>query len=115
MDPLKEQRRSYCFFHFSVGFQLTTGLLMFGAGADRCVGRRLRPMQPSWANHGMTEWLRLEEGILKIIHFQASAVGSAAAHWIRLPSAPSKLALSASRDGVPTASLGNVFQCVTTR
>jgi len=35
-------------------------------------------------------------------------------HQTRLPSAPSSLALNASRDGASTASLGNLFQCVTT-
>ena len=34
-------------------------------------------------------------------------------HWTRLPRATSSLALNASRDGVSTASLGNLFQCIT--
>jgi len=34
-------------------------------------------------------------------------------HQTRLPSATSSLALNASRDGASTASLGNLFQCVT--
>ena len=35
-------------------------------------------------------------------------------HQIRLPRATSSLALNASRDGASTASLGNLFQSVTT-
>ena len=35
-------------------------------------------------------------------------------HQTRLPGATSSLALSASRDGASTASLGILFQCVTT-
>jgi len=35
-------------------------------------------------------------------------------HQTRLPRATSSLALNASRDGAPTTSLGNPFQCVTT-
>ena len=35
-------------------------------------------------------------------------------HQTRLPRATSSLALNASRDGASTASLGNLFQCVTT-
>ena len=37
-----------------------------------------------------------------------------APHQLRLPRAPSSLALSTSRDGAPTASLGNTFLCLTT-
>jgi len=33
---------------------------------------------------------------------------------LRLPRAPSNLALSTSRDGAPTASLGSLCQCLTT-
>ena len=51
------------------------------------------------------EWLRLE-GTLKIIKLQKLAVGRVAAHHLRPPRAPSSLALSASRDGAPTAFLG---------
>ena len=46
------------------------------------------------------EWLRLE-GTLKITQFQPPAMGRAAPHQLRLPRAPSNLALSASRDGAP--------------
>ena len=35
-------------------------------------------------------------------------------HQTRLPRATCSLALNASRDGASTASLGNLFQCVTT-
>jgi len=35
-------------------------------------------------------------------------------HQTRLPRATSSLAFNASRDGASTASLGNLFQCVTT-
>ena len=35
-------------------------------------------------------------------------------HQTRLPRATSSLALNACRDGASTASLGNLFQCVTT-
>jgi len=35
-------------------------------------------------------------------------------HQTRLPRATSSLALNASREGAPTTSLGNLFQCVTT-
>jgi len=34
-------------------------------------------------------------------------------HQTRLPRATSSLALNASKDGASTASLGNLFQCVT--
>ena len=52
------------------------------------------------------EWLRLE-GTLKPIQFQPPAVGRAATQQLRLPRAPSNLALSTSRGGTPTASLGS--------
>ena len=35
-------------------------------------------------------------------------------HPARLLKAPSNLTLNTSRDGAPTASLGNLFQCLTT-
>jgi len=35
-------------------------------------------------------------------------------HQIRLPSAPSNPALNISRDGESTATLGSLFQCLTT-
>ena len=41
------------------------------------------------------------------------AVGRAAPHQLRLPRAPSNLALSASRDVAPTASLGSPCQSLT--
>ena len=48
------------------------------------------------------EWLGLE-GTLKTIQFQPPAMGRIATHQIRLPRAPSSLALSTSKDGAPTA------------
>ena len=42
------------------------------------------------------------------------ATGRAAPSQLRLPGAPSNLALSTSRDGAPTASLGSLCQCLTT-
>lgn len=38
-----------------------------------------------------------------------SAMGKTASHQIMLPTAPSILALSTSRDGAPTAPLDNLF------
>jgi len=46
--------------------------------------------------------------------FNPPAMCSVANHQTRLPRATSSLALNASRDGASTASLGNLFQCVTT-
>jgi len=41
-------------------------------------------------------------------------MGRVANHYTRLPRIPSKLALNASRDGVSTTSMGNLFQHLTT-
>jgi len=49
------------------------------------------------------------EGTLKIIQFQPPAVGKVASHEVRLPRAPSNLALNTSKDGISTASLGNLY------
>ena len=49
-------------------------------------------------------WL---EGTLKPTQPQPPAMGRAATQQLRLPRAPSSLALNASRDGAPTASLGS--------
>ena len=49
-----------------------------------------------------------------IIEFQPPTMGRNTNHQTRLPRATSSLALNASRDGASTASLGNLFQCVTT-
>jgi len=57
-------------------------------------------------DHRITEWLGLE-GALKPTQFQPPAVGRAAPQQLRLPRAPSNLALSASKDVAPTASLGS--------
>ena len=48
------------------------------------------------------ERLWLEE-TLKIIKFQTACHGLTASHGTRLPSTPSNLALSSSRDGASTA------------
>jgi len=49
-----------------------------------------------------------------IIGFQPPAMCRVANDQTRLPRATSSLALNASRDGASTASLGNLFHCVTT-
>ena len=64
-------------------------------------------------NYRIKEWLRLE-GTLKITQFQPSAMGRAARHQLRLPRAPSHLALSTCSDGASTASPDSLFQGVTT-
>jgi len=53
--------------------------------------------------HRIIEWLRLE-GTLKIIKLQSPFPWAGLPpHQIRLPRAPSSLALNSSRDGAPTA------------
>ena len=52
------------------------------------------------------ETFRLE-GTLKPAQLQPPAMGRAAPQQLGLPRVPSNLALSASRDGTPTASLGS--------
>jgi len=47
---------------------------------------------------------------LKPAQFQPPAMGRAAPHQLGLPRAPSSLALSASRGGASTASLGSLFK-----
>jgi len=42
------------------------------------------------------------EGTVRPIQFHTHAMGRAATHYIRLPRAPYKPALKASRDGAPT-------------
>ena len=64
-------------------------------------------------NHRITDWFRLE-GTLKPIQFHPPAMGRDTSHQPRLPKAPSSLALSTSRDGASTASLGSLCQCLTT-
>ena len=59
----------------------------------------------------VTEWLGLE-GTLEPTHFQTPAMGRAATHQIRLPNAPSNLALNPSWDGASTASLSKVLYWV---
>jgi len=60
-------------------------------------------------NHKIMEWFRLER-ISKIIQFQPPDTGRADTHQIRLPRAPSSLALSASRGGIFTCSLGRSWR-----
>ena len=62
--------------------------------------------------HRILEWLGLEE-TLKVVLFQHTHVDRAAIHRIRLPRAPSNLALRTSTDGAFTNSLGNLFQHLT--
>ena len=54
------------------------------------------------------------EGTFHTISFQPPAIGRDANHHTRLLTAPSSPALNASREGASTASLGNLFQCLTT-
>ena len=61
--------------------------------------------------HRTTECLGLE-GTLKITQFQPPAMGRDITHQIRSAKAPSSLALSTSRDGAATASVGNLFRCL---
>ena len=61
-------------------------------------------------NQRIIDWLRLE-GTLKPTQFQLPAVGRGTAHPIRLPRAPSSLALNTSRSGTSTASLDKLFLC----
>jgi len=50
-----------------------------------------------------------------IIWFQPPAMCRVTNHQTRLPRATSSLALNASRHGESTASLDNLFQCVTSK
>ena len=52
--------------------------------------------------------------VLQIIQFQPPAVGRDTSLQTRLLTAPSSLALSASREGTSTTSLGNLCQHLTT-
>ena len=58
--------------------------------------------------HRIIRWLRLER-TLKTIQFQRPDMGRVATCKLR---ASSSLALNTSRDGASTASLGNLFQCL---
>ena len=64
-------------------------------------------------NHRITEWPGLKRTTM-IIQFQPPAMCRVANHQTRLPRATSSLALNAFTDGASTASLGNLFLCVTT-
>ena len=68
-----------------------------------CAGQMGREA-PIVLDHRIIEWHKLQEP-LKIVQFQVPAMGSVATHQLRLPKAPSKLALNTSRDGAPTTSL----------
>ena len=59
------------------------------------------------------EWFGLE-GTFKTIWFQPPAIGRDTSLQIGLLTAPSSLALNASREGTSTTSLGNLFQGLTT-
>ena len=68
-------------------------------------------LQPSFTE--IIEWFVLE-GILKTIQFQPPAMGRDTSHQNRLLKALSSLASNTCRDGASTASLGNLFQCLST-
>jgi len=59
------------------------------------------------------EWPGMKRTTM-IIEFHPPAMCRVANHQTRLPRATSSLALNASTDGASTASLDNLFQCVTT-
>ena len=59
--------------------------------------------------HRIIEWPALKRTTV-IIRFQPPAMCRVTDHQTRLPRATSSLALSASRDGAFTASLGSPFQ-----
>ena len=73
----------------------------------------VRTKEKESLNHRVIEWLEME-GTLKIIPFQPPAIGRDTSLQTMLLTAPSSLALSVSREGASTASLGNLFQCLTT-
>jgi len=54
------------------------------------------------------------EGALQIISFQTPAMGRDTFHQTRVLKAPSNPALNTAREGVATASLGNLGQGLTT-
>ena len=66
-----------------------------------------------WKGHRTIEWPGLKRTTM-LIQFQPPAMCRVANQQTRLPRATSSLALNASRNGASTASLGNLFQCVTT-
>jgi len=68
---------------------------------------------PAWHLHRIIEWPGLKRTTV-ITQFHPPAMCRVTNHQTRLSRATSSLALSASRDGASTASLGNLFQCVTT-
>ena len=62
--------------------------------------------------HRIIEWPGLKRTTM-VIKLQPPAMCRVTNHQTRLPRATCSLALSASRDGASTVSLGNLFQCVT--
>ena len=67
--------------------------------------------------YGQNYQIQKQPGLTRttmIIWFQPPAMCRVTNHQTRLLRATSSLAWNASRDGASTASLGNLFQCVTT-
>jgi len=60
------------------------------------------------------EQFRLKGTLQIISQFQPPAMGRDTFHQTRLLKAPCNLASNTSREGAATASLGNLFQCLTT-
>jgi len=88
--------------------------------ADGLHAATLHVYQPSGAekfirvkDHRITEQPGLRRTTM-LIQFQLPATCRGSNQQTRLPRATSSLALNASRDGASTASLGNLFECVTT-
>jgi len=65
---------------------------------------------PSNPNHSMIHSMKEP---LDVLQFQVPVLDRGTSHQIRLPQALSNLALKVSRHGAPTASLSNMFQCLT--
>ena len=80
-----------------------------------CTGQN-RPVHTEEINltefHRNIEWFGLQ-GTSKVIQFQPPTMARDTFHQTRLLRAPSNLALNTSREGAGTASLGNLFQCLT--
>jgi len=69
---------------------------------------------PVLKDHIITEWFGLEETFKDHIVPTSLAMGRDRFHWIRLLKTPSNLILNTFKDGASTASLGNLFLCLTT-
>jgi len=61
---------------------------------------------------GIIEWFWME-GTLRTIEFQTPSLGSDVPQQLRLPRAPSNMALNTPSDGASTASLHTLCQCLT--